>query len=168
MKDTSVIIGMAAIAVVIGVVIFLNGGGDSNAQLGTSGANTPPAVAVPFTKIVSGTQSKVTERVNYLITSPSELTKLWGMISTTGTPPKIDFNKEAVLAVFAGSEPVTAIAVAKIADATERIVSITISRPDGTCATKLPATSAYELVSVPVTPLPLTHTDQVTAASCPK
>ncbi len=170
MKDTSVIIGMAAIAVVIGVVIFLNGG-ISNTQSAATGANNPvpvQAVAVPFTKIVSGTESKVSTRVNYLITSPSELSKLWGMISATGTPPAVDFTTHAVIAVFAGRQPTTgyAIAVAKIEDSTTRNVSLTIAKPDTTCTEGQTVTAPYEIVTVPATTLPLAHTDQVVTKTC--
>src|SRR5665811_1832324 len=92
---------------------------------------------VPFTKIAQGMQSNVSTRANYLITSPSALSKLWKLIDATTTPPEIDFNRDAVVAVFAGERPTTgyAISVAKIEDTGMRTVSVTIAKPDTTCMT---------------------------------
>ncbi len=124
---------------------------------------------VPFTPITRGSKSSVTERVNYLITSKEELSLLWDMINATTTEPSIDFNTQAVIAVFAGQQLVagTDIAVAKIEDATKRLVSITIQRPEGKCSTKRATTTPFEIIKVPLTSLPLTHEDVRTAIGCP-
>jgi hypothetical protein len=168
-RDTLIIIGIALVALVIGVVVFLSGHGgvpDTSSAV----ANTQPsaAVSVPFTEITRGSKSTVTTRVNYFITSADQLSKLWKMIDATGTPPVIDFNTHAVLAVFAGKESTSSITVAKIEDTSTRMVSVAIAKPDSACAKKPLATSVYEIVAVPTTSLPLAHQDISTTATCPQ
>lgn len=163
MKDTSIIVGMASAAVIIGVVIFLNGGGSmSGTQLSAEANNPQSAVAVPFTEVARGTQSVVTTRINYLITSESELNKLWEMIHAAGTPPMVDFETSVVAAVFAGedSKSSSAVSVAKIEDTDARTVFITLdlcAEGDG---------ANYEIVTMPATSLPLTHEDQIISTNC--
>lgn len=170
MKDTSIIIGMAAVAVVIGVVIFLNGGGSSIANTGQSAeANIQPsAIVVPFTELAHGTNSTVTKRTNYLVTSTDEFKKLWKMVDATGTPPAVDFSTQNVIAVFAGKESTSSIAIAKIEDTNARMVSISITKPDSICSVRPSVVSPYEIVIVLATSLPLAHADLSTIASCPK
>jgi hypothetical protein len=169
MRNKIIIIGVAVLAIVIGVLIFLSGTG-SGAKLDSGTAyelNKPvAAVAVPFTKLAVGAKSSVAVRANYLITSPSELSKLWTMIDAKGNPPTVDFSKQTVLAVFAGKESTSSIAIAKIEDTNTRLVSISITRPEGACAAKVPATSPYEIAVVPASSLPLTHTDILTTTKC--
>ncbi len=170
MKDTAIIVGMVAIAVVIGVVIFLNGGGNvSNSQIATSGANNPtPAVAVPFTEIAHGTQSTVKKRTNYLITSSSELSQLWKMVDATGQKPTIDFTQNDVIAIFAGTEPTAGytIATAKVEDSATRDVSVTLTKPGVSCIPAQSLTAPYQIVVFVKTTLPLTHEDQTMTVSC--
>jgi hypothetical protein len=166
-RETLIIIGIALVALVIGVVVFLSGQGGVPSTSSAVANTQPSAVIVPFTEITRGSKSTVTTRVNYFITSTDELNKLWKMIDATGTPPVIDFNTHAVLAVFAGKESTSSITVAKIEDASTRMVSIAIAKPDSACTKKPPATSLYEIVAVPVTSLPLAHEDIPTTATCP-
>ena len=168
MRDTLIIIGLAIIAVGIGTFLFLRGN-LSSASLSATATDNTPATIVPFTKIARGNTSTVTKRVNYLISSADGLDKLWKMINATSTPPAVDFNKDAVIAVFAGEKPTTGytIAVSKIEDSGERLVSITIANPDGNCVTGQTLTTPYELIRVPATSLPLAHTNISATASCP-
>lgn len=168
MRDKIIIIGVAVLAIVISVLIFLSGSGaTTNSDLITSEPNNPvTAVAVPFTKLVGGTKSNIAVRANYLITSPSELGELWAIIDAKGNPPEVDFSKQAVLAVFAGKESTSSIAIAKIEDTEARMVSISIIRPEGICAQKATATSPYEIAVVPISSLPLTHEDVLTTTKC--
>jgi len=150
----------------------LNGGiGTSNSLFATSASsNSQQTAAIPFTKITSGTESKVRMRVNYLITSADELRQLWGMVSATGTPPAVDFKKNAVIAVFAGEQPTVGhvIEVSKIEDSTVRNVSLTIMKPDTNCMVAQTVTAPYEIVAMPATALPLTHQDTLTVNKCPR
>lgn len=165
MRDKIIIISVAVLAIVIGVLIFLSGGANTPDVSPALASNQTPAVVVPFTKLMQGTHSNVATRVNYVITSATQLTELWKTIGATGTPPTIDFTKQTVLAVFAGTASSSSIAIAKVEDTNARMVSISITSPEGACATKV-ATSPYELAVVPVTSLPLTHADIVTTTKC--
>lgn len=167
MRDKIVIISIAVLAIVIGVLVFLSGGTTVSQKEYTSEPNNPVTVVpVPFTKIVTGTKSTVATRANYLITSASELTELWKMIDAKGKPPVVDFTKEAVIAVFAGKESTSSIAIAKIEDAQTRTVSISITKPEGSCANKIAATSPYMIAAVAASSLPLTHHDVLTTTKC--
>jgi hypothetical protein len=165
-RETLIIIGVVLVALIIGVVVFFSGRGSVPTNTSSVVASTQPsAVIVPFTEITSGSKSTVATRVNYVITSTDELNKLWKMIDATGTPPAIDFKTRAVIAVFAGKESTSSIAVAKIEDTDARMVSITIAKPDSTC-TKQSSASPYEIVAVPITSLPLAHKDISTTVNC--
>jgi len=155
--------GLALTTIVIGIFIFFYNGGSF---INTSSA----AVVVPFTRIVQGDHSIVATRVNYLISSTDEFDKLWEMVDASGTPPLVDFNTHAVIAVFAGEQPTAgyAIEVSQIEDSTERTVSLTLAKPDNDCMEGQVITSPYEIVVVPTTSLPLTHEDIQTTANCPK
>lgn len=163
MKNTVGIIGVAFLALLIGFVGFLYD------RETVSKVPSSVAAAVPFTSLARGSRSKAATRVNYLITSANDLANLWETVDATNTPPAVDFKTQAVLAVFAGHASNSAIAVAKIEDTIEqRVVSITVTKPDAACAKKLSALSPYEIVVVPATSLSLTHRDLSTTAPCPK
>lgn len=171
MRDKIIFIGVAVVAIVIGVLVFLYGnvGTDtpSSASPSLAGYDQSATVSVPFTKLAQGSESSVPMRVNYIITSPDQLDELWGLINATGTPPVVDFNTHAVLAVFAGEQSSSSIAIAKIEDTDARMVSIAITKPGDSCAKKVATTSPYEIVMVATTPLTLTHTDLPPTVSCP-
>jgi len=160
--------GVALVAIAIGVAVFISGKGNLQSTSSAVADNQSSVVSVPFTKLVQGTHSTIEKRVNYFITSPTQLSELWKMISATGTPPKVDFNKDAVIAVFAGQQPTTgyAIEVSKVLDSSSRLVSITLAKPDGNCITGQSLTAPYEIVAVPATTLPLAHEDVWTTVGC--
>lgn len=127
------------------------------------------AIAVPFTTLVQGEQSGVNVRVNYLITSPDDLSELWKTIRATSTPPSVDFATQAILAIFGGQSALASVSVANIIDAPsagQRIVSIAITEPDESCAKKASDASPYAIVSVPTTTLDLAHEDIIQTAAC--
>lgn len=163
MKDKSILIGLSVAAIVIGVLIFAYGGMASPPQQPANVASA--ATVVPFMPLAQGEQTSVTERVNYLITSPAQLSELWKTMHATGTPPSVDFSTQDVLAVFAGNAPSSTIKIAKIEDSNARMVSIIIARPDGACAPKA-ASSPYQLVAVAASSLPLAHEDVIATTSC--
>lgn len=167
MKDTPIIAGIALLAVAIGVYFFLSGDVKNSSPASVSESQTS-AVAVPFTPLVSGTRSTIAERVNYFITSSTQLNELWKLVDAKGQPPKVDFTKEAVIAVFAGQQPTGgyAIQVSKIVDSTSRLVSVTIQKPDSKCVVTQSFTAPYELVTIPATTLPLAHEDIPVIKSC--
>lgn len=166
------IIGIAALVAIgigVGVVIFDNDvfkdiPSSVSSSSGTNGQLS--AVIVPFTEIARGSSSAIPTRVNYHLTSPDQLHDLWQTIGAVGTPPAVDFKTRAVLAIFAGKEPSSAIAIAKIEDTDTRLVSIVVAKPDTACAKEGVTASPYEIVTVPATTLPLTHKDILATTSC--
>jgi hypothetical protein len=124
------------------------------------------AVAVPFTKIMDGSHAKIDIQVNYLITSTDELKQLWKAMGATSTPPDVDFSRNTVLAVFAGSEANGPITISKIEDGSQRLVSINITEMDASCPKTKLAPAAYEIVAVSSTTLPITHTYTTQTKSC--
>ena len=163
MKDNRILIGVGVVAIIVGVVIFIY---SSKAWRATN-ASESLASAVSFAPLARGADSNVSDRVNYLITSPDQLKELWKAIGATSTPPAIDFDTQEVIAVFAGSDHTIGITVANIKDAKTRMVSVSLAKPDGVCAGKGPW-SPYQIVVVPVSSLPLDHQDFVSTTSCPE
>ncbi len=166
-RDSLIVIG-AALLFGVGMPVFLFSRGifsDASSSIVLTDIQ-PVAVSVPFTKLTQGTQSVVAKRVNYVLTSPTELEELWKVVDAPGKPPRVDFRKNAVIAVFAGPEPGSSIAVAKIEDSNMRLVSIALAKPDGDCEHIQSTESSYEIIAVPATPLPLTHEDIVQESDC--
>lgn len=164
-RETLIMIGMA-ILVGVGIPVFFLARNTSSPIIIT---DVPPVtVMVPFTKLTEGKQSVIGRRVNYVLASPIELNELWKTVAAPGKPPKIDFKKNSVIAVFAGQEASVSIAVAKIEDSRTRMVSIAIARPSIICLKTQAKASPYQIVAVPATSLPLTHEDLSITANCPK
>ncbi len=168
MRDTLIIIGLAFVAVVVGAFLFLYGRESlSNASSSAVAYNTP-AATVPFTELAQGVQSSVSVRANYLITSESQLSELWKMIDARGQTPVVNFATHDVVAVFAGKEPTAGytITVSKVEDTNTREVTVALTSPGGSCVLAQSVTAPYQVVELPKTSLPLTHTDQAITASC--
>jgi hypothetical protein len=162
--------GVAFVAVVVGVLLFLYGP--------DSLATTPPplprpaplSVQVPFREIARGSQSTEARRVNYAITSTADLAKLWKMLDATSMPPKVDFTTNTVVATFAGKESTSgySIAVSKVEDTKVRMVTVKITKPGSNCLLAQVLTAPYQIIEIPKTSLPLGHSDVVTTRNCSK
>ena len=171
MRDTFILVGLAAVALVLGSYILLYGRGTlSDTSLSAGTQNSSAAVDVPFTDLLQGTRSSVTGRVNYVITSKSQLEELLKMISTTDPMPNVDFSTHDIIAVFSGEKPTGgyAISVSKIADSVVRMVTITLASPGSACVLSQSTTDPYQIIAVPKTSLPLVHEDQTATTSCPQ
>lgn len=167
-RELFVLMFIVTIAVIAGAALYSSEKNTSGNSAVDPGGQA--AVEVPFTRITEGLQSDVSRRVNYLVTSQSALEKLWTMVKATGTPPTIDFTKEAVIAVFAGEKPTAGyeITVSKVRDSADaRIVAVSVMQPAPDCVTAQMVTMPYEILTVPATPLPLTHEDSVLTVNCP-
>ena len=162
------IVGVAVVGIAIGVFVFLYGGENFS--------NNPPpvpienlaAVEVPFTELASGTQSNIKKRTNYLITSIYGLEELWKLVDTKRKMPDIDFNKNYVIAVFAGQNPTSgyAISVSKVEDAQNRVVTITLISPGTSCVLAQSKTAPYQIIELSKTSLLFTHEDKATVSEC--
>lgn len=162
-KEEYIFVVASIAAIVIGVLLSLSGVGDTSvATTDKSDATASAATAVPFAKIVQGERSSVTTRTNYRITSADQMNDLWKLLDGAGTPPTIDFSTHEVIAVFAGKQSSTSIAVARIEDADTRTISIVVN----TCVKKASTASPYEVIVVPSTSLSLAHEDVTTTANC--
>lgn len=186
-QDTLIIGGIAFAAIAIGAVFFFynrSAGLDPNLSYTLTEEmkkakhyyvspviDDQSAVTVSFTPLAHGLHSTVTARVNYLVTSMEQLSKLWKMIDATSTPPKVDFNKDAVIAVFAGKQPTAGyiISVARILDSDTRMLAVEITFYDPRYCRLLAkeTTTPYQIIIVPATSLPLAHEDVWTRSSCP-
>ena len=161
-------IGVALVAIAIGAAVFVFGSGSLQSTSPNGANNSQTAVAVPFTKLAEGSQSKVVARVNYLITTQEELAKLWKLIEEPSRVPKVDFNANVVAAVFAGEAPTAgyAIKVVRVEDADKRIVNVELTRPDETCVLAQSVVAPYQIVELPKTSLPFTHADTWATKTC--
>ncbi|MBI5405890.1 protease complex subunit PrcB family protein [Candidatus Kaiserbacteria bacterium] len=165
-KEFVIWIGTALAIVLIGAVFFVRGTRVTPSDDGPY--NLTPLVTVPFSELAHGSQSTVTRRTNYLITSPDQLRELWKMIDTAGQTPTVDFAQNDVIAVFAGTKPTVgyAIAVTEVADEEIRTVTLTLTEPGGSCLLAQSLTAPYQVIVVAKTTLPLTHADTTATVSC--
>lgn len=171
MKDTLILVGLAVGAVVVGAGIYFMYGAAlvSRTPNAAASAGTSATAGVAFSPLAAGTHSGVTSRVNYSITSPSELALLWKMTDAQGPVPSVDFATHSVIAVFAGTAPTGgySVAISKIMDSEQsRTVVVTFVKPGGSCILPQVETAPYEIIAVPRTALPLTHTDTEQVTSC--
>ena len=157
MQENARIVAGAVLAALAGAGIFLYGQ-----------APAPSGGGTPFAEIAIGAQSTVAERVNYLITTSGQLEELWKMIDASGAPPAIDFEKDAVIAVFAGQKPTAgyAIAVSRIEDDSLRTVVVALTEPGEGCMSAQVLTAPYQIAVVPAALLPLAHKDISVTAAC--
>ena len=167
MRDTLIAGGLAIVIVAVGMSIFLQ-----NDQTTSSASPSVAQEALPadvsFTEITKGMQSKVSKATNYLITSDEQLVELWKLIEVKGKVPAIDFNKDSVIAVFAGQKMTGGygISVMKVTDSTERLVTVGFTLPGKECITTQSIIAPYQVVRIPKTDLSFTHKDQVTTTDC--
>ena len=157
MRDSTLVISAFIALVLLGVFWY-----------GASSIRSANGAGVAFTELASGQQSSVTTRENYLITSDTQLEKLWGLVETSEPLPSIDFTKESVIVAFAGEEPTAgySIGVMKITDTGERMVTIQLTAPGPSCSVAEVVTAPYQILSIPKTDLTLAHEDVMTTTSC--
>ncbi len=164
-----ILVALALAAVVVGAVIYFTNAPSPSMQGAAALSVSDPSMPVSMDTLAVGTQSQITTPTNYLITSKAQLEQLWAMTDASGQVPSVDFSTHAVLAVFAGQEPTAgySIAISSIRDSsTTRVVTITLTKPGGSCVVGQVVTAPYEIVSVPSTMLALTHADVTSTASC--
>lgn len=167
MRDILILISLALASLIVGTMIYFLSDGKNTASRQI--ANSAQAASiVAFAPIVSGFNSSVTERKNYLITSSTQLSELWKMFATNSKPPVVDFVSSNVIAVFAGQKPTGgySISVSKIKDSDTRTVTVLLSRPDKNCVLTQALTAPYQIIKIPKSTLPLDHTDISTTTPC--
>jgi len=172
MRNAGLFLGTLLMIAMGGAYLYF--GGFSYGQGSQPAAGVPvvqkssASVAVSFAELAKGTQSTVTKRTNYLITSTSELSALWKMVDAKGQIPVVDFKTNIVIAAFAGTKPTAGydIRITGVEDNAMRLVTVTLSTPDSSCLLAQSLTSPYQIMELPKTTLPLTHNDLGARTSC--
>lgn len=191
MRDLYIVVGAAVLAIAVGSLIYFstptdtatsptalpqavaeqeqpaaNQGVSSAAAAAASLSGTP----VKFTVLKKGTDAPAgLDRVNYRVHDATQLATLWQMLYGDQTnPPKVDFEKNEVLAVFDGTHPTGgyAVSITQIADGDVRTVAVTHVAPGKGCMTSEALTMPYEIVTVPKTALKLSHQDVASTTAC--
>jgi hypothetical protein len=147
------------VSVVLAAGLYLWGGAAFSGQGGST--NSP----IRFTVLQTGENSPaISDRVNYRITSLSELAQLWAMIYGNNGPtiPQIDFAYDEVIAVFDGShaEGGYSIAVSRIENVNGKTV-ITVKRttPGTGCSAAGNGSAPFQIVKMPKSANDLGHVD---------
>lgn len=134
--------------------------------------NAPQTGTVAFRILDTGTHAAgVSERKNYVAYSQEDFAKIWTMAhGSDGTPvPTVDFSTEYVIGVFAGQKPTSAnsITVSSVTDTQNaRNVVVMLSKPGTGCMTSQIVANPYQIVALPLSIAPLTHTDTEVAVIC--
>lgn len=170
MRDSTILIGLSLASIFVGGYLIFYG--HTVTPSGAAVATTDSVAAtVSFVKLADGQDAGVHERVNYLLVAPDQLDSLWKEIGASSTEPFVDFKKDTVLAVFAGTEPTAGygIGVSGIEDqAGVRTVHISIQMPGSGCMAAETITHPFELVTVPKSSVPveLAHTYATSTVPC--
>jgi len=182
MKDLLIILGICIIAGVIGTYLYfytpqtlqtsyVPPSAEATMQTNVQAGNAT-TTSVVFTTIDIGSHAAgVTARKNYVAGSPEGLAKLWSPAfgDSASTTPKINFDAQEVIGVFAGNKPTGgyAIEVSKVVDsANARTIYVTIVKPGAHCMTTQSVTSPFAIVTLPVSGLPLVHKDTTSIRDC--
>lgn len=114
--------------------------------------NTPEII---FSTVLKGEVGGEIKNKNYLITKEKDFENIWNFINKNITPkpamPKIDFNKEAVIAAFQGEKPTGGygVEIVKIIEDSGAVnVLIKEKSPGVFCAVPEVITSPYHLVKI--------------------
>jgi hypothetical protein len=148
------------------------------AQPTTTGASAstqiPARKEVSFKVLDQGTGAKgMPDRKNYAIYDAAEFANFWQKAhASDGKPvPVIDFSKNYVIGVFAGTEPSGgySIAISHVTEAgNARSVAVVIDEPGDNCTVIEEQTSPYQFVQVPFSDADaLAHTDTRMKMNCP-
>lgn len=169
MKKYVVAAVIAILVLVAGVAVYTSRGITSPNGTVALGNRSGNGSDVPFTKLASGINANVHAQANYVIDSQEKLNSLWNLLPGAGPMPTIDFEKNIVVALFAGEQPTTGydLSVSGIEDsASARTVHVVLNKPAPSCLTGQIITQPYLVLEVSKTDLPLAHTDTETVTDC--
>lgn len=177
MRNTLVIGLLCVVAVIIGVWLYTTAKAPPVVLRDTAGTkDTEHAVGgagpVSFSVLDQGTAAQAfAVRKNYAIYDAGEFATFWKKVhGENAKVPYIDFSKQYVLAVFAGTEPSGgySIGVSKVVKSgTQLAVTVTIEKPGISCVVTQALTTPYEFVAVDSSAaMKLTHTEETTTKDC--
>ena len=184
MRDILIVLGMCVAAIVVGVLFYIYGPAEMREvpsetpsdlqEQASASANGTAAAAedVSVTVLDAGMNAAAApERKNIAAYDEEGFARLWAMAHIEGsTPmPDIDFSKQYVIGVFAGTKSSGghSIAVSRVSDSGDtRTVAITLTKPGPGCITSQAITSPYQIVSVPLSSASLSRTENTVETSC--
>jgi hypothetical protein len=179
MRDLLIIVGMCAMAVLIGAWLYLYGPTGVPGQVpspSTQQASADTVVAAPekvaFTVLAHGSRAPGVEtRKNYAVFSSEDFATIWKKTGSTAKMPTVDFTKYYVISMFAGGKPRSGfgISVSDIVDHEgTRMVAAQIEAPGAGCVTTASGSSPYQIIRVPISDKSLDHTDTQSTVDCKK
>ncbi len=175
MKNTLIIGLICAAVLAAGILLYVHSGEPVPPSPSTTGASAntvqPKTTNVAFKILDHGdTAKEITARKNYAIYDAAQFATFWKQAHGSGTPPIVDFSKNYVIGVFAGTEPSNgySIEVSKVTDTQgSRAVAVLITAPDAGCTPIEEPTSPYQFVTVSYSDSEaLSHTDIVVKKNC--
>jgi hypothetical protein len=178
MRNTLIIGGICILVLVLGGWLYFVSTRPvtkTPSTTGVSASNTKPEQKeISFRVLDQGANAKnMPARKNYAIYDAGEFTTFWKKAHGTDgkSVPTIDFSKNYVIGVFAGTEPSGgySISVSHVTEAgSARSVTVLIEEPGDNCTVIEEQTSPYEFVLVPFSDADaLAHTDMRTKTTCP-
>jgi hypothetical protein len=174
MRNLLIIGAICALALAVGGFLYWHTS-LSQASLTAAGANAGASEGrnIPIKVLDQGENAfDMASRKNIAIYDPIAFADFWKKAhGTDGTPlPSIDFSKNYVIAVFAGTVPSSgySIEVDKVTDEEDaRSVAVLIEEPDASCRVIQEDRHPYQFVSVAFTDATaLAHTDVRTKRPC--
>lgn len=179
MRNTLVVLALCIIAILLGAYFYFYAP-DSGVGAPTSFENQVASVPsapeietdVAFSVLDSGASaSDMAERKNYAARDQEAFLRVWKLAHGDDkmAVPSIDFSKEYVIGVFAGTKSSGghAIEVTKVTDTGDiRTVAITLTAPGAGCVTTQALTQPYQLVRVPISMRYLKAVESVENVPC--
>lgn len=177
MRDLLIIIGMCIAAIAVGTwlyfyVPFTEFASPQPTEIKEASAEVvvPESTPVSFVEIAHGSNATgITVRKNYAIYSADEFAKIWKQTGSTQKIPTVDFTKNYVIAVFAGTVSTSgySISVVDVTDTQDsRSVGVHISKPGKGCVVTEAQSHPYQIIIVPVSVGSLSHTDTESSVDC--
>ena len=172
-KDAGIIVAVCVIAAIVGVWAYVLWPKGETAVIPEAPEGeeqeAPAETEVEFITLASGDHSGFTERKNYHYSDEAEFEKVWSQAHPDDPMPDVDFETEAVIALFSGERPSGghSIRVERVVDSEDtETVYIVRSEPAPDCAVTLAITTPFAFVKVPMTDRILKSVERVEVVAC--
>ncbi len=173
-KDAGIIIALCVIAAIIAAwayVLWLKPEPMDviDTPAGEAPADVPAETEGEFITLASGDHSGFDERKNFLYSDEAEFEKVWSQAHPDDPMPDVDFDTEAVIAIFSGTRASGghAIKVERVVDTEDtETVYIVRSEPGPECVVTQAITTPFTFVKVPMTERVMKSQERVETVSC--